>query len=530
MCPRSDSPELEGEDLKKHNLVILTPDQYRADYIGCYGHTAIGTTHIDRLAEEGVRFNRCSCAAPLCGPSRISFATSLRFGEHRRRNYWACIDYAVPNLVRSLKEADYRSGMFGKNHLFLYDQLGQVWDELHEICLGNYDEHPKYVRSYSAFPLEHDHTYNITARLADEAIDFMRRSPTDRPFLCWVNWQDPHPAYTCPEPYASLFDPSAVSLPPNWCRQTPDKPRRLDNWRVNSLAYQCTQDEARKAIAMYMGQCRYVDDQVGRIVRFLEESGQIDNTVIVFLGDHGELIGDFGVFHKLPLFYECLTRIPFIVRYPRGIVSPFVFEGLVEEVDLAPTLLEGLGLPIPQSMVGTSLHNQILRRDDSGRDSVLVEAGLQMPTRSGPVPGANHRAPHVPNSHGPGAMVCDGRYKLSMYCDDRHELYDLRHDPHEMDNVYSKSEYHDVRLRLTELLVQRTLGVGIRPEGPWREPSADFRANPPEARETAWQKPELYKGSVSPGSARRQEEKRSVVDLPRATKHTDSIDRAELNK
>ena len=522
-------PESEGEDLKKYNLVILTPDQYRADYIGCYGHPSIGTTHIDRLAEEGVRFDRCYCAAPLCGPSRISFATSLRFGEHRRRNYWSCIDYQVPNLVRSLKEAGYRSGMFGKNHLFLYDQLEQVWDELHEICLGNYDEHPKYVRSHSAFPLEQNHRYNITARLADEAIDFMRRSPSDRPFLCWVNWQDPHPAYTCPEPYASLFDPSEVSLPHNWCRQTPDKPRRLDNWRINSLAHQCTEDEARKAIATYMGQCRYVDDQVGRIMKFLAESGRIENTVVVFLGDHGEFIGDFGVFHKLPLFYECLARIPAIIRYPGETVRAFVFEGLVEEVDLAPTLLEGLGLPIPQSMVGTSLHGQILRRDDSGRDSVLVEAGLQMPTTATPVPEANHRAPHVPNSYGPGAMVCDGRYKLSMYCDDGHELYDLQHDPHEMDNLYNKTEYRDVRQRLTELLVQRILGVGVRPEGPWRESCVDMRANPPESRETAWQKAELFAGPMSPAPAPREEGKRPVVDLPRTKSPADSIDRTELS-
>ena len=87
------------------NLFILCPDQLRADYLSCYGHPTIGTKHIDRLAGEGVRFERAYCSAPLCGPSRISFVTSTRFSEHNHRNYGSTIDYAVPNLVRSVKDA-----------------------------------------------------------------------------------------------------------------------------------------------------------------------------------------------------------------------------------------------------------------------------------------------------------------------------------------------------------------------------------------------------------------------------------------
>jgi arylsulfatase A-like enzyme len=454
----------------------------------------------------------------------------LRFSEHGRRDYESCIDYRVPNIVRCLKDAGYRTGMFGKNHLFLYDQLEQAWDELHEICLGNYDQHPEYVRSYSAFTLGHDHPYNITARLADEAIDFLRYRPTDRPFFCWVNWQDPHPAYTCPEPYASLFDPGDVSLPPNWCRQTRGKPRRLEHWRVNSLAHQCTEDEARQAIAMYMGQCRYVDDQVGRIMGFLEESGQIENTLVVFCGDHGEFIGDFGVFHKLPLFYECLTRIPVIVRYPERTVNPSVFEGLVEQVDLAPTLLEALRIRIPQSMVGKSLHRQILDGEGSGRDSVLVEAGLHVPTSPSPVPGVSHRAPYAPNSHGPGAMVSDGRYKLCMYSDDRHELYDLQNDPYEISNLYGEAEHREIQHRLTELLVRRTLGVGLRPEGDWRDPGTDLRRSPPEARETAWQRPELFKGTIVRGRPLQKEGKHPVIEIPKTKNRADTTDGTKRGK
>ena len=106
--------------------------------------------------------------------------------------------------------------MFGKNHLFTYERLGDVWDELHEVCLGNYDGHPLYESSYSSFELEEDHPYNKTGQLTEETIDFIERSTSehgDQPFFAWVNYQDPHPAFTCPQPYKDLFDPNDVELP-----------------------------------------------------------------------------------------------------------------------------------------------------------------------------------------------------------------------------------------------------------------------------------------------------------------------------
>ncbi len=503
--------------MKNYNLLILTPDQYRADYVGSYGHKTIGTKNIDRLANEGVRFDKCYCPAPLCGPSRISFATSMRFSEHQRRNYWSCIDYHVPNIVSTLKDSGFRTGMFGKNHLFLYEQLTEAWDELHEICLGNYDDHPQYTRSYSAFELDKDHRYNITGLLADEAADFIERNPADKPFLCWVNWQDPHPAFIAPEPYASMFDPDDMELPANWTKKTEGKPRKLENWRINSLAHECSEEEARKAMAMYMGQCRYVDDSVGRLIKCLEDTGQLENTVIIFLSDHGELLGDFGVFHKIPVFYESLTRTPVIIRYPKGMVKPFVFEGLAEQVDLAPTLLDAVGVKVPQSMVGKSWHEAMLAGDGTGRESALVEAGLQVPTPDGPVPGANQRAPHVPNSFGPGAMVTDGRYKLSMYSDDQHELYDLETDPHEMTNLYGVSGNEAVQYRMMELLIRRRLDAGVRPDGEWTGPGVDVRRNPPESREPAWEAPEFYK--------RATEEKKDTDDRKNCRKVVDIADK-----
>lgn len=463
------------------NLLILCPDQLRADYLSCYGHPSIGTQNIDRLAAEGVRFERVYCAAPLCGPSRISFVTSTRFSEHNHRNYGSTIDYAVPNLVRSLKAAGYRTGMFGKNHCFYVNQLSEIWDELDSICLGNYDNHPKYIRSFDAFELEAGHEYNITGRLADETINFIRRQEPGRPFLAWVNWQDPHPAYICPEPYFSMFDRRTIPLPERYREGGgTNKPKRLRNWQVNCQAAEATDDDIREARASYMGQIRYVDDAVGRIMKALEESGHIDNTLVVFLADHGELLGDQGAWHKIGIFYECLTRIPVIMRHPAGAYRG-AFAGLVEEVDLAPTILEALGIARPPTFVGESLHQRLIDGRlafENGRTTALVETGTQAPTWPEPF-GEPQKAPHSPNQFGPGAMITDGRYKLSVYYDDLCELYDLETDPHEFDNRFDDPALKEIRERLTLELCRRLMGVGVREVGlHWPEDYADPRDTP----------------------------------------------------
>lgn len=466
-----------------YNLLIMCPDQLRADYLSCYGHPSIGTENIDRLASEGVRFERAYCSAPLCGPSRISFVTSTRFSEHNHRNYGSTIDYAVPNLVRSLKEAGYRTGMFGKNHCFYIGQLPEIWDELDSICLGNYDNHPKYKRSFDAFELEADHEYNITARLANETVDFIRRQQPGKPFLAWVNWQDPHPAYTCPQPYFSMFDRKSIPLPQLYREGGgPNKPKRLRNWQANCQAAEATDDDIREARASYMGQIRYVDYAVGEIMAALEQTGHADNTLVVFLADHGELLGDQGAWHKIGVFYECLTRIPVIIRHPKRLYNG-VFRGLVEEVDLAPTILEALGISRPPTYVGESLHNRLVEgmlEPQHGRTTALVETGTQAPTWPGPF-GENQKAPHSPNQFGPGAMLTDGRYKLSAYYDDTWELYDLKTDPNELDNRFDDPSLREIRERLTLELCRRVMGVGVRDVGlHWPESYADPRDTPVE--------------------------------------------------
>jgi len=448
----------------KYNLLIITPDQMRSDYLGCYGRKDAKTDNIDRLSREGITFDSCYCAAPLCGPSRISFATSTYFSEHNHRNYWSEISPDVPNLVTQLKKAGYRTGMFGKNHLFTYERLNEVWDNLDEICLGNYDKHPDYKHSFSSFTLDPEHPYNITGRLTSETIEFM--SNADKPFIAWVNYQDPHPAFTCPPPYDTIFNPDEIELPLTY--RSYDKsaqPQRNEVWRKHSEMDLCTDEDMKKAMAHYKGQIKYVDDNVGRMLDFLDQSGLKDNTVVLFFADHGELLGDYGMTHKLPSFYDCLTKIPAIIRHPEGRWKGERFTGLVEEIDLAPTILDLLNVEAPPTMVGHSWVSSIQKNDYSGKTNIICEAGAGAPTCMEPIEGLKLRAPGMPTSFGSGAMLRQGNYKLSIYADDRCELYNLEEDPLELENIYDKQEHLLLRQELTLTLLKRLLSVKKRDVG-----------------------------------------------------------------
>jgi len=201
----------------------------------------------------------------------------------------------------------------------------------------------------------------------------------------------------------------------------------------------------------------------------------------VFFSDHGELLGDQGCWHKIGVFYECLTRIPVIIRHPDGLYQG-VYEGLVEEVDLAPTILETCGIERPLSFVGEGLHERLTNSRlalEYGRPTALVETGTLAPTWPGPF-GEPQKAPFAPNNFGPGAMITDGRYKLSVHFDDVCELYDLAADPRELDNRFDDPALAEARSRLTLELCRRLTGAGVRDIGriTWPEPYDDPREVP----------------------------------------------------
>lgn len=440
------------------NIVIINPDQMRWDYCSHAGHPFIDTKHLSRLAREGVAFQQAFCVSPMCGPSRTSFVTGQYPNEHGVRDYHGSLNPKAPNALSILRDAGYRRALFGKDHIMEADAIGELYDEGEDICLGNSDNHPDYLHSWSSGPLEKGSPWDITERLTTSGLEFIDRCATDgTPFFVTFNFQDPHPYFTCPEPYASLFSPDQFELPENF-RRKPAKgePTRLSLWRQHSESNLATEEDFKRAMAMYSGQIRYVDDQIGRILKKLRALDLVKDTLILFWSDHGELLGAYGTTHKLPAYYDSLTHVPAVIVDPQRRLTQNISEQLIETIDLMATVLDLAGLPQPEGSRARSL----LASNHSPRTDVFAEGGLYIRPPSAPIPDLTLKAPTTPTQWGPGCMLRTKNWKLCQYTHDCGELYDLNNDPHEMHNLYEDPSHSAIKLELLERLTKRLLNRG----------------------------------------------------------------------
>lgn len=443
------------------NIVIINPDQMRWDYASCYGHPFIATRNLDRLAAMGTRFEFAFTASPMCGPSRTSFLTGQYPIQHGIRQYGGTYDQSKPNALRVLGKAGYVRGIWGKDHCFAGNTIGTLYDEGEDICIGVMENHPDYINAWDSTSLAADSEWNLTQRLTDAGLDFIRRQTEQRaPFFLTLNYQDPHPFFACPEPYSSLFTAAQFSLSPNY-RPTPapGEIRRLTNWRIHSNEVNMPVDALKRAMAIYCGQIRYVDDQVGRVLATLEELGILQNTIVLFWSDHGEFIGDFGVTHKLPAFYECLVRVPLVLWDPTGRVQRGVNRDLVELMDGMATVLDLCGLTQPHGS-----HARSLARESGPRRDVYADAGMLVRQPQEPVHGLRIKSAKPPTPFGPGAMLRTHDWKLCIYAEDRGELYNLKIDPYETTNLFHDPDCVGLKTELMQRLARRMMCGGQMPD------------------------------------------------------------------
>ncbi len=448
--------------MSKYNIVIINPDQMRWDYMTPNGHPFIETKNWSRLSAQGTNFKKAFAACPMCGPSRTSVLTGRYPSEHGVRNYVGRMHPEHPNMLTELERAGYHRALFGKDHVTLKDSIGIHYDEGEDICLGNMDEHSDYDHSWSSGVLEASSSYNLTERLTTAGIDYIeRRSAEEQPFFVTLNYQDPHPYFTAPEPYASLFSPDQFELPENF-RRAPvaGEPLRMEIWREHSGSRLASEMDFKKAMAMYCGQIRYIDDQVGRVLDTLEKLEILDQTIVLFWSDHGEFIGDYGVTHKMAAFYDSMVRIPMILWDPSGQIPPGESNRMVEAMDLFATVLDLCGVAQPEG----SRANSLLNPRTPPRTDVYAEGGLLLAPPKAPLPGVKLIAPFQPTSFGPGAMLRTDRWKLCVHSFDCWELFDLENDPHECRNLYDDPQYSAVVQKLSVRLTQRMLCHGQAPE------------------------------------------------------------------
>jgi arylsulfatase A-like enzyme len=400
------SPLRGEEQPRRPNILLIIPDQLRAQALGCMGNRDVRTPHLDRLASQGVLFRQTVANTPVCCPARAILLT----GKYAHQNGMVCNDLRLREsqvtLAELLKDAGYQTGLIGKWHLdggkrdpgFVPPGPRRQGFDFWAACECRHDHfHPIYFRD-TAKPIRPG-KFEAEA-LTDVAVDFIRAN-RERPFFLMLSMGPPHDPYGAPEQYMRLYEPEKLTMRPNW--------------------KEGVRQAGRREIAAYYAAITAIDDQVGRLMRLLEDLALDRDTIVVFTSDHGDMLGSQGQRLKRKPWEESI-RVPGIVRYPARIKGGRRTDALLSHVDFTPTLLSLCGVKAPKDVQGRDLSDVVLGKSDKGPDSVFFQLF---------VPFAGDGTPH------PWRGVRTQRYLYARTESKPWLLYDLERDPHELKNLAS---------------------------------------------------------------------------------------------
>ena len=492
------------------NFLVICTDQMRADHLGVDGNPVIQTPHLDALAESGTHFQRAYVNCPLCMPSRATMFTGLTPRGHGVRTNGIPLDKSLPTLTDALKNAGYHTASIGKLHFSNYwlndDVQKQVdtadfleiqnfWSEGKidtiptpyygfehvDITLGHgaftggdyanwlREKHPNAweklqtegvtpspsgAEQSGTFPLEE--SLHHTAYVAHRTIDYFDKLGRDKPFFLFSSFPDPHHPYQLPKEWEDMYSPDEV-VPPvfregEFDNLAPHFKEIFENDLQLSGRGQATkvsQEHRLEFIARTYGMVSLLDKYIGKMLEALEEKGLRENTVIVFMSDHGDMLGDHQLLNKGPFHFESLLRVPMIWSW-QGQFKQQQTEALMSLLDFAPTVLELAGVPQPEgpssneaplqppAWAGRSQVPVLKGQEASVQEAILVEndedyLGLRLRTLITPT----HKLTTYTGHRGPETYG---------------ELFNLENDPHELQNLWHKPEFEKVRLELMQQL------------------------------------------------------------------------------
>ncbi|OGV33071.1 MAG: hypothetical protein A2020_07930 [Lentisphaerae bacterium GWF2_45_14] len=470
--------------MKKPNLLIFMTDQHRYECLGCHQHPMVKTPNIDKMAEDGIDFQRAYSQSAICMPSRVSLFTGQYLHTHGIQGNNSSADVSgLTTLPKVLKnEQGYQTAAIGKTHSGHCKDMGFDYAR---ICAGeNEGENNDYVdylnshgfkgewynngwkdmkviREYYDYVSEIPYEHSVEAWTGNETIKYLDSIDKEKPFMLWSTFERPHPPTCAPKDNPFPYNPDEIVLPPydeRWYNKPDVKRPGCENmWNVF-----CTgEDKLRQAMASYFSLISMIDDQIGRIISKLEEIGELNNTIIVFTADHGDFCGEYGQFGKNLSTFDVLYRIPMIF-YWKGKTCKEQIHELMEMVDVMPTLLDLCEVDIPRTVQGHSFADAVRGNTFqcglpwSANDAVFFETPFVKTVRT-----KNHKL-----------SVCwKGNTSWG-------QLYDLNKDPAELDNRYNDPAYshiqHDLETRLLRWYIQTdqppVFGAGIdetRPEWRW---------------------------------------------------------------
>ncbi len=450
---------------QRPNIVFIMADQLGAPALSMYGHPNIKTPNLERLAASGTVFDSPYCNSPLCSTSRVSMLSGRLPSELDSYDNASEFPAGVPTFAHYLRSLGYRTCLSGKMHLIGPDQLHgfeeRLTTDFYPVDFGWTPDWEKPEEQLDFFhnmdsvtgagvvarsmPIDYDD--ETAFRSKRYLYDVARETRDDRPFFHVVSMTHPHDPYLTTREYWDRYSDDEIDLPS--VEHIPVDQRDAHSARLyyhyGMHRQDVTDDDIRKARHAYYGMTSYVDDKVGEIMDTLEHAGLADNTIVIFSADHGDMLGERGMWYKMS-FYEWSSAVPFIVRHPDFNGGARVSQN-ISLLDLFPTLVDFASGEEPDPLYAPYLKGRSIRPLLEGKtadwhDTVYAEYLGE-------------------GAAGPCLMVRKGRYKY-VYSqgepdqpNDPPQLFDLEADPKELNDLAGRADYAEIENELAGLVAEQ---------------------------------------------------------------------------
>ena len=456
----------------KPNIVLIMVDQMRGDCLGVNGNEFIETPNLDMMATEGYNFENAYTAVPSCIASRAAILTGMSQKSHGRVGYEDGVSWNYENTIASeFSKAGYHTQCIGKMHVYpernlcgfhnimLHDgylhfarnKEGKASTQI-EQC----DDYLKWFRekkghnvdlidigldcnSWVSRPWGYEENLHPTNWVVNESIDFLRRRDTSKPFFLKMSFVRPHSPLDPPKFYFDMYNDEDLPDPlmGDWANKEDEENRGKD---INCIKGIINKKALKRAKAAYYGLITHIDHQIGRFLIALSEYGELNNTIFLFVSDHGDMMGDHNWFRKgIP--YEGSARVPFFIYDPGNLLKGKkgkVFDEVLELRDIMPTLLDFAHISIPNSVEGLSLKDLIEERNFTWREYIHGEHSFGEDS--------NH-------------YIVTKKDKFLLFSQrDEEQYFDLEKDPKELTNLINSEEYKERIDYLRKILIKELEG------------------------------------------------------------------------
>lgn len=448
------------------NILFIMSDDHASHAMSCYGSNINATPNIDRIANEGIRFDNCFCTNSICSPSRAAILT----GKYNHLNGVKGIDEDFDGrqvtFPKLLQAEGYQTAIVGKWHLGHGGNADPTGFDYWNVLLGQGDY---YEPEFDEMGERKRYDGYVTNVIADLCLDWLERRDKTKPFMMMCHHKAPHRPWIPDEKHKHLYKDMDIPEPETFYDDyaTRSQAAVQAKMRIEQMVETDTKGgppaglsdteskrwKYQRYMKDYLRCVASIDDNVGRLLDYLDAEGIADNTIVVYTSDQGFFLGDHGWFDKRFMYEESL-KMPFVVRYPRQIPAGSSTEAMAVNVDFAQTFLDYAGIPAPADMQGASLRSVMAGTVPEGwRTSMYYRYWMHLDEH------------HNVYSH---YGIRTHRYKLIYYYaealgtigskDEKRppewELFDLEKDPFEMNNVYSHPDYADTVRQLKQELAQ----------------------------------------------------------------------------